>query len=870
MSMRSLKDTDRVRSKLGDRGRTEEEVLEVEAEAPESPGYGGAGHRKRPSVFDSVESSEGIDRADGGGGGGSREEGVHTLNAALGAIVVNVDGESTPQREIGPSSGSLSRDGGDVAPSNEEERGEDGQGDANAQGTDSDAASSPEGADDVEYTRTYEEGQEYSEGVIDQDAFDFDSDVDGEHDPMLHSHELLLERRRQRIDANRERTARETNAAVREPLRNADGRIDYRNNWLVYYHSKDDSFFDSQEARMELCGTRRELLDGSTRAMPYNGAAIDENNNLDMYFSFTREFNGTRNETYHNYKIFAGQLLRVAIAWEKIRGEEAWRPGALFSLASNCKLWDTIMMYFEEKCTAGTVRNKGQMGLKIVNCAYAYYVRKPKYPTDQFKNKRFLEKLGAVQSLLRGYVRKNKKESRREKAFSKEVEARADRRKLLTEDDILELRDTCIGKLRQIVRHFQNRFQDCGARDVTHKIAVFAEHIDQRGFIKKWMLNFTAMLLLFGNGQRNQVYTFLKAPSLSDLDEIENEEKGSFGTVPLKLQVSEHEKRPRDAGLASILYSPEVCTVMRFHVSFVLPHLHKRHTVQDGGPASKLLLLDTRNGRPVTSDQIRKTLTAFIRFKDPESRVTPMDLRAAYATYTIKRFVAREEEGNEMLKNMTEDQFINMLAAVMNTGVEQIRNAYAAATHEEYATNVARMMGICNVESSSDYLGRKADMRLSSSSGGDSGFRSRQREGVRQGASRSDGGEPGTSLKLSGKALGESRSTRRDNPQGKSLIRPESTGREANKAKPSFEGIEEEGEGVENAGVIKTKANSRRREKSKTEKPRSRSKHRSKKRSYPEDESSVKESREERKKRKKQTTEPEVVSLIEEGSDRKA
>ena len=75
-----------------------------------------------------------------------------------------------------------------------------------------------------------------------------------------------------------------------------------------------------------------------------------------------------------------------------------------------------------------------------------------------------------------------------------------------------------------------------------------------------------------------------------------------------------------------------------------------------------------------------------------------MDIRVAYATIMIRRHFRRNSDASDNLfsfREMSEDELLSMLACVMNTATEQIRQVYAASSHQEYTVYVARIMNIC-------------------------------------------------------------------------------------------------------------------------------------------------------------------------------
>ena len=99
----------------------------------------------------------------------------------------------------------------------------------------------------------------------------------------------------------------------------------------------------------------------------------------------------------------------------------------------------------------------------------------------------------------------------------------------------------------------------------------------------------------------------------------------------------------------------------------------------------------------MNSENVRKSLQAFINKFESELHLTPMHLRSSYATIMMRLHATRKESNySESFQNLSEDEFLTMLSCVMNTNVEQLRGVYAAASHATHANRVARMMQICD------------------------------------------------------------------------------------------------------------------------------------------------------------------------------
>ena len=548
---------------------------------------------------------------------------------------------------------------------------------------------------DKPYMNSFEDRREYSEGVF-EIVDEYGSDVDGEFDPLF---EVVTAMKKRRKSAQAD--DREVNP-VRGPIRNLDGHVNLKDNWLAYYENKDRKFFTSDQAKMLEPGKTVRLHSGQLRASAYQGANVHENNSYDLRFCWEHEFGNRLNQSYINFRTFLGQVVRCAIALNRVDAEVVWDRGELFRIADNLTLWTVIMGYFQEKSMGGTVKHKAQMAGKFIDAARDYFSRFPLYGMDQLKNDRMDRKMLAVLRFIRKEARLSVAKAKRLKAFSKEDDSRTERGEFLAQEDISELRNIAASHLNGIMNTFHRRFEDRSAQDRKQRYETF-QHMVNPGLLSKWMLNFTALLILYGSGQRNQVFTFLKYPTLSELDMFREEEGGAKAKTPLRLHISGFEKRPRDARLPFLMYNPIVFPMVHFHVEFIIPYLHATKEVNVRSRAAKLLLLDTRPLRfRLSSDSIRNTIKKFAKRVDFELHVTPMRLRAAHATYSMRRFIQRKEEGNRFLMNLTEDQFISYLAGVMNTGVKQIREVYASAMHMDYANHIAKVCEIVDTHLSSD------------------------------------------------------------------------------------------------------------------------------------------------------------------------
>ena len=211
--------------------------------------------------------------------------------------------------------------------------------------------------------------------------------------------------------------------------------------------------------------------------------------------------------------------------------------------------------------------------------------------------------------------------------------------------------------------------------------------------LNKWCLNFLILLLPHANGQRTQVYTSLKKPNEDELDDFASRLTDGREKLVLQLTIDEPEKRQRDVFLRTILLPSKVFKYVELQTVYVLPLLHKRFGIGSGDARHDALLLHTATGQKINTNNIRSSLHRFCSTIDAQLHITPTNLRASYATYMVRKYVRGVEKGRFM-HGQNPENFMKMLAMVMNTSVEMIQQVYASATKLEYTEIVGGMLGL--------------------------------------------------------------------------------------------------------------------------------------------------------------------------------
>jgi len=406
---------------------------------------------------------------------------------------------------------------------------------------------SVKGRDDT-FELEIKEVNETEEG---QNNWETSSDFDGEDDPLL----LAMKSQERRYSKNTP-IARSAAAVSRlfggnsSALKSERGRIgNMKDEWAMEYQRKPPSFFSSSTAKMEVDQTVLRTISGQHRASSYNGVHLNVENNSDIAFvhqeQFQTETQGDRSKmnTYYNFTVCMGQLVRVGIALNKLPLEDLWKPGQLFKISSNINLFRYFMKYFGNSSTPATLMNKAAQLIKFVDTAIIWYEMNPLYGNRQDKNMAHRAKILSVARLLRRDRSGNKSRTRKIRQKTKEDWHRCAVGKFINEEMFDLMRSVATDALHGILHTVYEAFETKGAADVTSQRRIFADAVLKNwALLRKWSVNFLAMLLLYGNGQRNQVYTFLKCPSTVEMHAFEEACRGGDQNEPILIQIHEDEK----------------------------------------------------------------------------------------------------------------------------------------------------------------------------------------------------------------------------------------------------------------------------------------------------------------------------------------
>ena len=235
------------------------------------------------------------------------------------------------------------------------------------------------------------------------------------------------------------------------------------------------------------------------------------------------------------------------------------------------------------------------------------------------------------------------------------------------------------GLITECKKELEDMIRTCGRwMRRGSRASLFSKMIGTKGFINKWCLYMLALCVLMGGGQRPQVYGQLQVPSVVDIREMEVQTKKN-GFFELKTVL---EKTLRSSDIPNVMFPALLLRYVEFHARIFRPAILKK---LDTSPTSasarnQSLLIDTRSGYPLDSRSVTASVRRFLCSYDPElSSITPMSIRASYATMMVDRYRKRL-----IFRNRTEEQFLDFLSKLMNTSIEHLRSTYISTSNSEY------------------------------------------------------------------------------------------------------------------------------------------------------------------------------------------
>ena len=294
-------------------------------------------------------------------------------------------------------------------------------------------------------------------------------------------------------------------------------------------------------------------VSGKKRADAYFGVEPEPKNNKDMKYAhenFFRGYGASRldSNTFYSFRRVVSQLARFGIATHRLDPETVWNKGELFKVAELKLLFQVFLEHFKGSGTHGTITDKASHLKKFVIIARDYFKLDPIYGSNQVENSRMDSKMVSTSRYCSQMAAESKKKYRSSKITTKEESYRMLTGRLITEEDFDAFRNVVIAKLEDVDQKIQKEFRKEGSKDLPSKHKVAVNYISEHNsLLKNWCIKFLVLLILFGNGQRNQVFCMLKAPEFAEIDTFtsQNRKGNKLTALRLGFVAGEVEKRPR-------------------------------------------------------------------------------------------------------------------------------------------------------------------------------------------------------------------------------------------------------------------------------------------------------------------------------------
>ena len=472
--------------------------------------------------------------------------------------------------------------------------------------------------------------------------------------------------------------------------------------WQAEVSRRDREFYYGKEALLQVPRVVVKKRTGKRMTTPFRSIGVNEENNRDIRYIGEVSFgniarHGSSHESWEQFRICSGQFLRACVAYHRVELNEAWKPGQFLKVASDKFIFRAFLQHFAGKGSAASLMNKAKLLARFVKSAIMYFSKKPRYSNDS-ENRKMQAQMEEVLVYLNQMGTENAKLAKVRRAREKEEVPRIESMKFIPEQDFDTFREIALKNLHGIMDTVHRETERIGKYDLSTKTSAFRSlTVVRKGLLSKWTLNFTSLLILFGNGQRNQVYRMLKAPNAADLRVHGRGTKPNQPKPILKLGLVESsvEKVCRDAMIPYIMFDSAILPSLLFHVEVARPLLLEK-AEECGLKKSDYLVLHSKFGTPLTSCNIRYAILQFVRNIDPELHITPMDLRASFATYMIRKYIQAQskKDGNIIgsFQCLSTLQFKSMMAAVMNTSVAMLEKVYMEASHASYGDQIADIL----------------------------------------------------------------------------------------------------------------------------------------------------------------------------------
>jgi hypothetical protein len=442
-------------------------------------------------------------------------------------------------------------------------------------------------------------------------------------------------------------------------------QLSVRKAWRKKCRQMEPSLFASNPAsRMEA----HNLSPRQPGEQGYSGLGMDEKCSCDMERIYSLQFQpgemrGVRS-SYAHLRVSLSQYARLCVCLDLVSLKDLWMPGKVFSLLLEHSALRIFFSYFRLRGQPTTVSNKAA-NLKLASKHASYYFKAiGNSVMDGRANEAFV------------YISECRKWERREirRTSRHTLEGKMACGKLLEEKDMNAFEDIAYKKCRDLVRSAT----EClgGAAEL------FGDTRAGQQRLNKWALNFMVYLMFVAGGQRPQVFRSLVVPEETELSAWRRD--GKRAEVALHVPL---EKTPRSRECPAVQFPVRAARLIAFQVREVRPFIFSRVGHTESPSTQSVLLLHTKTGEPLTTDELRSGLSRFLVAQDPELKgITPMVLRSSFASIMFKKFKDGSIDDGKTL-----EQFLSDLGQVMNTSPEMLMSNYMAYDPLDFPSSVKRL-----------------------------------------------------------------------------------------------------------------------------------------------------------------------------------
>lgn len=480
---------------------------------------------------------------------------------------------------------------------------------------------------------------------------------------ILRRQEAVLSRRSFPLGRSPQGAWKKMRAHVRENDAAGGREMAIEDCWNLCLSRLDEDFFTGADARMEETGRVRK---GETA---YLGLPIDESNSEDMSHIYAVRYEAKRTlgqpaGSYNQFRTAIGQLARLHITLSS-RGpslaKNLWKEGHLFRAATDLNAVRALIGHFQIRGSASTVAAKSMHLKTLADFAAAHFTG---------RNEMLKGKAMTTGEYLLTVAGAQKKEARRAAAQRRSTGDRLSRGVMLLPEDFRSSLRRAKSELKGILASFRRERREKGEQGARQFLQ------ERSSVVQKWSLNFLVALLIGGGGQRPQVYSQMQLPDAQELVSMKRQaERDGFFEIRAVI-----EKTTRSFDLPNIVLPSPLLPFVCFQVQHIRPLIVRKTGVDETRTEIKTLLVNTRTGLPLRTEQIQSSLRRFLTRIDPElALVTPMSIRASYATMMVQAF--REKK---LFRGKSEREFLEFLAKSMNTSVEQLASVYAGCDTNDF------------------------------------------------------------------------------------------------------------------------------------------------------------------------------------------